>query len=80
MARINEPLGLPKGSVRSLIVLTLVASVVLVLVAFGVRVIIASPEEIVARSFEAVLASVIALANLAVGYYFGTRQSAAASE
>lgn len=76
MARPNEPLYLPKGSVRSLIVLALVGSVILVLVAFGVRVIIASPEDVVGRAFEAVLAAVIALANLAVGYYFGSRTSA----
>ena len=78
MSRLNEPLGLPKGSVRSLLVLSLVGGVELVLVAFALRVLVASPEEIVARSFEAVLAAVIALANLGVGYYFGTRTSAPA--
>lgn len=74
---IKEPLGLPKGSVRSLIVLSLVVAVELVLIAFGLRVILGSDEAAVVKAFELVLAAVIGLANLGVGYYFGTRNAAA---
>jgi len=73
----NQPLGLPKGSVRSILVLSLVFIVEAVLIALAIRVIFGASEDVVQRAFEAVLAATIALANLGVGYYFGSRAPAA---
>lgn len=71
----SRPLGLPVGSVRAIIVLSLLFAVEVIALAFVVRVVFGSNEELIQRSLELVLTALIGLANLAVGYYVGTRQN-----
>jgi hypothetical protein len=73
----NSPLGLPVGSVRSLLVIGLVVALILVAVAFAARVVIGAPEEVIERSFDLVLGALIGASNLALAFYFGSRTPAA---
>ena len=76
----NHPLGLPVGSVRSLLVLGLVVALIIVAVAFAARVVIGASEEVVERSFDLVLGALIGASNLALAYYFSTRTPVATTK
>lgn len=72
----STPLWLPTGSVRSIIVLELVTAVVLITLAVTMRVLLGESEDFSAReAFLLVFGTVASLANLGVGYYFGSRTS-----
>lgn len=71
----NEPLGLPKGSVRAILVLELVTAVVFIGLAMTVRAILGSSEDFAREAFLLVFGAIASLANLGVGYYFGTRNA-----
>ena len=79
----NEPLGLPKGSVRSILVLSFALTVDLVAIIVAVRVLFlltAESIDTLVQLFILVFTAVVSLANLGAGYYFGTRATAAATD
>ena len=75
----NAPLGLPVGSVRSILVIELVTAVVFIAVAVSMRAILGSSEDFAREAFLLVFGALASLANLGVGYSFGTRTSASNS-
>lgn len=72
----GNPLGLAKGSVRSIVVLLLIGAVVFIAVALTVRAVLGANEEFVREAFLLVFAALSSLASLAAGFYFGTRSNA----
>lgn len=73
----NEPLGLPKGSVRSILVLEMVSAIVFIAVAVTLRVLLGTTGDFSPReAFILVFGAVTGMANLGLGYYFGTRTPA----
>lgn len=74
----SGPLGLPNGSVRSILVLEMVTAVVLIAVAVTLRVLLGAEGDFSPReAFLLVFGTLASLANLGVGYYFGTRKGEA---
>lgn len=71
----DQPLGLAKGSIRSIIVLLLIVAVVFIAVALTVRAILGSEEKFIEQAFLLVFAALSSLASLAAGFYFGQRTS-----
>lgn len=70
----QNPLGLPKGSVRAILVLELVTAIVVIALAVTIRVLFGETADFSPReAFLLVFAALTSLANLGVGYYFGQR-------
>lgn len=69
----KEPLGLPKGSVRSILVLELVTAVVVIAMAVTIRAVFGASENLAREAFLLVFAALASMANLGIGYYFGQR-------
>lgn len=74
----REALALPKGSVRAILVLELVTAIVFIAMMVAVRAILGSSEDFAREAFLLVFGALASLANLGVGYYFGTRTAAEA--
>jgi len=70
----SKPLGLPIGSVRSIVVLLLIVPLALVMVAFAVRIISSGSDELVEKLALLVFGAVINLAGIAVAFYFKDRE------
>jgi hypothetical protein len=76
----NEPLGLPAGSVRSILVISLVAVVELIALGVTIRALVAANDDFVREAFLMAFAAMVSLANLGVGYYFGQRNHTSPAE
>ena len=72
----GQPFGWAPGTVRSLVVLLLVAALLLFTAMFAVAVVLRGTDEVVARVLEALVGTVTSLTTLAVGFYFGRRDAA----